>query len=224
MSYVKSSPFSGLSTRDCTGNCPVESMLERPSSLSLLAYPIRCYPEGLPRRARYSEPYHDNAHLYRIRASSLKPKSRIQIWYATRLKQLELPTKFLTGLTQNGGYINPPREKRQHRDPYGDWWDKVERRNFGEPVHEDNDVLGMLSPEDYNHFTPAWGAVLLGTFVAAFFGVLGVVYVFHPEKPMHPRRFPGGLDKELGGAGAVHVSVGILVSSMYITDGEPGFE
>lgn len=35
---------------------------------------------------------------------------------------------------QNGGYVNPPREKRQFRDPYADWWDKQGRRNFGEPV------------------------------------------------------------------------------------------
>lgn len=139
-------------------------------------------------------------------------------------KQLGLPSKFLTDSMQNGGYINPPREKRQHRDPYGDWWDKVERRNFGEPVHEDNDVLGVLSPEDYNHFTPAWSAVLLGTFVAAFFGVVGVVYVFHPERPMHPRRFPGGLDKELGGAGAVHVSAVLAFLSMDNADGGQGFE
>jgi len=35
---------------------------------------------------------------------------------------------------QNGGYVNPVPEKRQFRDPYGDWWDKQERRNYGEPV------------------------------------------------------------------------------------------
>ena len=35
---------------------------------------------------------------------------------------------------QNGGYVNPAREKRQFRDPYGEWWDKQERRNFGEAV------------------------------------------------------------------------------------------
>lgn len=35
---------------------------------------------------------------------------------------------------QNGGYVNPPPQKRQLRDPYGDWWDKQGRRNYGEPV------------------------------------------------------------------------------------------
>lgn len=67
---------------------------------------------------------------------------------------------------QNGGYPDPSLEsalpiKRSHRDPYGDWWDPIERRNYGETVHEDNDILGVLSTEDYNHFTPGWGAFLL---------------------------------------------------------------
>ena len=35
---------------------------------------------------------------------------------------------------QNGGYVNPAAEKRQFRDPYAEWWDPQERRNFGEPV------------------------------------------------------------------------------------------
>lgn len=41
----------------------------------------------------------------------------------------------------NGEYPDPSATsalpvKRQFRDPYGDWWDKQERRNYGEPVHE----------------------------------------------------------------------------------------
>ncbi|OAX84740.1 hypothetical protein ACJ72_00879 [Emergomyces africanus] len=48
-------------------------------------------------------------------------------------------------------------QKRQFRDPYGDWWDKQDRRNFGEPVHEDNDILTILSTEKYTHFKPAKG-------------------------------------------------------------------
>ncbi|KAL9069214.1 MAG: hypothetical protein Q9157_006232 [Trypethelium eluteriae] len=99
----------------------------------------------------------------------------------------------------NGGYYNPPPIKRQHRDPYANWWDKQERRNFNEPVHEDNDILGVFSTEDYSHFTPAWGAVLFGTFVGSVLVLLGVVYQFYPDKPTTPRTFPGGLERELGG-------------------------
>ncbi|MCJ1236746.1 hypothetical protein MMC14_004728 [Varicellaria rhodocarpa] len=103
----------------------------------------------------------------------------------------------------NGGYENPPPEKRQFRDPYADWWDKQERRNFGEPVHEDNDILGMFSPEEYTHFKPGKAFFLLGCFVTTVFSLCGVVYLYYPDKPSSPRTFPGGLDRELGGEGAV---------------------
>ena len=78
-----------------------------------------------------------------------------------------------SSLIQNGGYINPPRVKRQFRDPYGDWWDKQERRNYGEPVHEGNDILGMFSPEEYTHVTPGTAFAQLGCFVAVVLGICG---------------------------------------------------
>ena len=107
----------------------------------------------------------------------------------------------------NGGYINPPGIPRQFRDPYADWWDKQERRNYGEPLHEDNDILGMFSPEVYTHFTPAKGAVLIGIFVATFLSVVAVVRVNYPDMPSVKRGYEGGLDRELGGEGTVIVSL-----------------
>lgn len=107
---------------------------------------------------------------------------------------------------QNGGYINPPRIKRQFRDPHANWWDPQERRNFGEPVHEDNDVLGMFSPWQYTWTTAGPGLVMIGTFVVTFLSVSAVVYTFYPDMPAYPREFPGGLERELGGPGAVRVS------------------
>ena len=111
----------------------------------------------------------------------------------------------LTG-AQNGGYINPPRIKRQYRDPYGDWHDKQERRNWGEPVHEDNDILGLFSLHDYTHMSPGRAAIMwLG-----FFGCIGTlsyaVYATYPDRPAFPKEYEDGLDKELGGLGAVRVS------------------
>ncbi|KAF4635188.1 hypothetical protein G7Y89_g2914 [Cudoniella acicularis] len=103
----------------------------------------------------------------------------------------------------NGGYDNPPPVKRQFRDPHADWWDKQERRNYGEPVHEDNDILGMFSPEEYTHVKPGKGLFQLGCFVAAVFTLCGVVGVYYPDKPSAPREFEGGLEKELGGPNAV---------------------
>jgi len=103
----------------------------------------------------------------------------------------------------NGNYPNPPAENRQFRDPYGDWWDKQDRRNFGEPVHEDNDILGVFSPEQYTHVTPRKAFVSIGCFVAVVLSLCGVVSVLYPDKPSAPRTFPDGLEKELGGPGAV---------------------
>ncbi|KAL2214870.1 hypothetical protein M432DRAFT_628126 [Thermoascus aurantiacus ATCC 26904] len=110
----------------------------------------------------------------------------------------------------NGNYPNPPRVKRAFRDPYGDWWDKQERRNFGEPVHEDNDILGVFSPEQYTHVTPGKAFLHLSCFVAAFLGLCGAVSLLYPDKPSVPRTFPDGLEKELGGPNAVRVSRTIL--------------
>jgi NADH dehydrogenase (ubiquinone) 1 beta subcomplex subunit 8 len=107
--------------------------------------------------------------------------------------------------TQNGNYQNPPRVKRAFRDPYGDWWDKQERRNFGEPVHEENEILGVFSPEQYTHVTARKGFFNLGVFVAAFLGFCGVVSFYYPDKPSVPRTYPEGLEKELGGPGATRV-------------------
>lgn len=133
--------------------------------------------------------------------------SRIQEWYR-HIPTLLLPSCH-TNHSQNGQYPNPPPIKRQFRDPYADWWDKQERRNYGEPVNEDNDILGIFSTEAYTHFKPGFGAVLLGTFVASVGVLMGVVYQFYPDKASVPRTFPDGLERELGGKNAW------LVSSAY---------
>ncbi|KAH7150254.1 hypothetical protein B0J13DRAFT_549816 [Dactylonectria estremocensis] len=103
----------------------------------------------------------------------------------------------------NGGYINPPKIKRQFRDPYATWWDPQERRNFGEPIHEDNDMLGIFSPWDYTWTTTGPGLVMVGSFLAVFFSVLGVVSYNYPDMVAYPREFENGLQRELGGPGAV---------------------
>ena len=106
---------------------------------------------------------------------------------------------------QNGGYQNPPAEKRQFRDPYGDWWDKQERRNFGEPVHEDNDVLGIFALEEYTHMTPARGFLLWGGFISAVLGLSFLVHTYYPDRPSAPKEYPDGLEPELGGKGSLRV-------------------
>jgi NADH dehydrogenase (ubiquinone) 1 beta subcomplex subunit 8 len=113
--------------------------------------------------------------------------------------------------------------KRQFRDPYADWWDKQERRNYGEPVHEDNDILGMFSPEEYTHTKPGKGLFQIGCFVAAVFTLCGVVSLTYPDTPAAPREFEDGLERELGGPHAVRVSYTTMVHmSKIITDLDVG--
>jgi len=107
---------------------------------------------------------------------------------------------------QNGGYINPPPIKAQFRDPYGDWWDKQERRNLGDPVHEDHDILGIFSTYEYTWITPGKGLMQIGIFCTLFAGLLYVVKLTYPDRASYPREFEGGLERELGGAGGIRAS------------------
>lgn len=103
----------------------------------------------------------------------------------------------------NNGYINPPRIKRSKRDPYADWDDKQEMRNFGEPVHEDNDVLGVFSLHDYTFMTPSRGLLMWAGFITCVLSLYYGVSMTFPGKPSAPREFEGGLFEELGGPGAI---------------------
>lgn len=64
----------------------------------------------------------------------------------------------------------------------------------------------MFSTEDYTWTSAEWGFVLMGTFIATVLGLCGVVYLTYPDQPAVARTFPGGLEEELGGKGAVRVS------------------
>lgn len=48
---------------------------------------------------------------------------------------------------------------------------------------------------------------MMGSFVAVFLGVSGLVYLKYPDQPTYPREFENGLERELGGPGAVRVSI-----------------
>ncbi|KAF8475879.1 hypothetical protein BDZ91DRAFT_710500 [Kalaharituber pfeilii] len=102
-----------------------------------------------------------------------------------------------------GGYVNPPPEKRQFRSPYTEYWDQQDRRNFGEAVNEDEDILSRFSPEVYTWTSPKMAAFQNGLFVLSVLGLCGIVYQFYPDKPAVPRTFPhGGLREALGGGNA----------------------
>lgn len=91
------------------------------------------------------------------------------------------------------------------RDPHADWWDKQERKNFGEPVHEDNDIMGVFALEQYPGQSTSQALFQIGCFISAVLTLCGVGYFFYPDKPSYPREFPGGLEKELGGPKAMTV-------------------
>ncbi|KAI9642217.1 hypothetical protein NHQ30_009019 [Ciborinia camelliae] len=157
----------------------------------------RCSPDELQQRDHYELP---SSHVKQ--ASSHNDVPVKQLLPADQLIHNWMKTD-IEDPGMNGGYINPPRVKRQFRDPHADWWDKQERRNYGEPVHEDNDILGMFSPEEYTHQKPGTAALQLGVFVLSVFGLCAVVGMMYPDKQSVPREFEGGLERELGGPTAV---------------------
>lgn len=72
-------------------------------------------------------------------------------------------------------------------------------------MHEDNDMLGMFSTYEYTWTKAGPGIIMFGTFVVAFLGVSGIVYLTYPDRKTSPREFEGGLERELGGPGAKRV-------------------
>lgn len=64
----------------------------------------------------------------------------------------------------------------------------------------------MFTPYEYTWVSPAKGAFQCAVFIAAFLALCYSVRAVYPDRKSYPREFPDGLEKELGGAGAVRVS------------------
>jgi NADH dehydrogenase (ubiquinone) 1 beta subcomplex subunit 8 len=69
--------------------------------------------------------------------------------------------------------------------------------------------MGMFTPYEYTWVSPAKGAFQSAIFIAAVLGLCYVVKAVYPDKKSYPREFEGGLEKELGGAGTVRVSLAV---------------
>ncbi|ORX36631.1 hypothetical protein BD324DRAFT_626623 [Kockovaella imperatae] len=100
------------------------------------------------------------------------------------------------------GYPQLPYVFTQERPAKG-WWDRQNRRNFGEVLHEENDMLGIFGPDK-----PAVSSlratlqILTATACVALIGYIGTKIM--PERSAVPRQYPyNGLEKEYGG-GAYH--------------------
>ncbi|KAH7884448.1 Ndufb8, NADH dehydrogenase 19kDa subunit [Phlebopus sp. FC_14] len=84
--------------------------------------------------------------------------------------------------------------------PARGWWDQQMRRNFGDPIHENDEVLSMWGP-DVSVVPPQRALFHFSLAVSAFvgFGFL-CKYALVPERPTVPREYPfSGLVRELGG-------------------------
>ncbi|KAH7924283.1 Ndufb8, NADH dehydrogenase 19kDa subunit [Leucogyrophana mollusca] len=100
---------------------------------------------------------------------------------------------------QLGDYPDLPWVSNQDLRPRG-WWDPQMRRNFGDPIHENDEVLSMWGP-DVPVVPPQRALFQFSLAVTAFvgFGFL-CKYVLLPERPTVPREYPySGLVRELGG-------------------------
>ncbi|KAI8073445.1 uncharacterized protein B0P05DRAFT_548550 [Gilbertella persicaria] len=98
---------------------------------------------------------------------------------------------------QIGDYPNLPRISAQERGPFG-WDDPQDKRNFGEPLHEEDEIMGVWAP-DLHTYSPRKAAAQLALAFGILAGVSGIVYKTYPESPAVKRTYPyNGLTEEFG--------------------------
>ncbi|KAF9820914.1 hypothetical protein IEO21_01141 [Rhodonia placenta] len=100
---------------------------------------------------------------------------------------------------QLADYPRLPYISKQRRPARG-WEDWQMRRNFGEPLHEQEEILSMWGP-DAPVVPPSTALRWFMTAVAGFttFGVI-TKFALIPSRPSVPREYPySGLETELGG-------------------------
>ncbi|KAI8081456.1 uncharacterized protein BX664DRAFT_340435 [Halteromyces radiatus] len=98
---------------------------------------------------------------------------------------------------QIGDYPNLPRNSTQARGPFG-WWDPQDKRNFGETLHEEDELLGVWAP-DLHTYSPYKALAQLALATGVLTAFAGLVYSTYPERPAVQRTYPNdGLKKDLG--------------------------
>ncbi|KAF9190580.1 hypothetical protein BGZ51_008431 [Haplosporangium sp. Z 767] len=111
-----------------------------------------------------------------------------------------LPGDKITGDTQIGSYPNLPMYNQQWRDanPSAGYWDRQDRRNFGETVPEEDEVLNIWSPDVWA-FPASLGVKRLLAAAAAFIGFGYLLNETRPEPHFTRRNYPhDGLLESLG--------------------------
>ncbi|EIM20498.1 hypothetical protein WALSEDRAFT_39936 [Wallemia mellicola CBS 633.66] len=116
--------------------------------------------------------------------------------YATR------PSSATTGDEvdpQLGGYPQFVPQKAIERSPFNKYWDQQGRANFGDTLHEDEDVLGIHAPDVHQYsYAESAKSILYTALAFAAFGYVASGLV--PERNVAPRDYPrDGLKEELSG-------------------------
>lgn len=63
-----------------------------------------------------------------------------------------------------------------------------------------------MSPFEYTWVSSGKGIAQVGAALATFLGLCWVISGVYPDQVSYPREFEGGLERELGGPGALRVS------------------
>ncbi|KAI5122768.1 hypothetical protein M0805_009850 [Coniferiporia weirii] len=99
---------------------------------------------------------------------------------------------------QLGDYPQLPDVSRGVLPPTG-WWDDQMRRNFGDTLHEKDEIYSMWGL-DVPKVSPKTALFQFGVAASLFGSIMLFAYLVTPEMPAVPRSYPfDGLVRELGG-------------------------
>jgi hypothetical protein len=110
--------------------------------------------------------------------------------------------RFQSSLASNGTADDYPKVEPDlyyNRDPDLPWDDPQNRRNIGQTLHPDDDILNLWSPHYYDAVKDSTAVKWQLIFFAGLAGFSGLMYLFfYPERKAIPRTYPDGLARDFG--------------------------